>query len=168
MPDKIKVKRDSWILYAKFASQLLSAKYATGHAIMFARITHFVKISESNNTIFCELAPITLRMPISCVRCSVVYDASPNNPRQANKNTHNREINEYSSDLLLGYILFIQAVIQESVFKWESGTEFIPLFLDIGYCIFVCFPCLILRLIFLKGLSERRSRIGSILLCREL
>jgi hypothetical protein len=47
-----------------------------------AKITNFEKSFESKITKLATEAPITLRMPISFVRCSAIKAANPNKPRQ--------------------------------------------------------------------------------------
>ncbi len=52
-----------------------------GDEIINAIITSAEKSFEINPTKLDTLAPITLRMPISLVRCSAVKAASPNRPK---------------------------------------------------------------------------------------
>src|SRR5688500_1017673 len=53
------------ILYAKSCSHLLIPHQANGIAIMFAIKTNFKKLPDKSIAIFCTLAPITFRIPIS-------------------------------------------------------------------------------------------------------
>src|SRR4030095_16881915 len=59
------------------------AQYATGEAIMIEMITSFTKSFDSIAVIPLTLAPSTLRMPISLLRCSAMNADKANKPRQA-------------------------------------------------------------------------------------
>ena len=69
------------ILYAKLCSHVFIAINDRGVAIIMAIHTSFTKSFEINAVIFATVAPNTLRMPISFVRCSAANAASPNKPR---------------------------------------------------------------------------------------
>src|SRR4051812_4812949 len=68
-------------LYAKPSSQSLIKYQATGDAIKKEITTNIRKSFDSSVTIPALLAPNTLRMPISLVRCSTVKVVNPNKPR---------------------------------------------------------------------------------------
>ena len=93
MPPAIKkVLAPNEIRYSKSASHSFIRKYATGIATSRAINTSFVKSLEKLTTRLLTDAPITLRIPISLVRCSAVYAAKPNNPRQAIKIAREQKI----------------------------------------------------------------------------
>ncbi|MNY72025.1 hypothetical protein D3C86_2104850 [compost metagenome] len=57
------------------------ASQAMGDAITMAIRISFMKSLDSNVVMLRTVAPSTFRMPISLVRCSVVNDVKPSNPR---------------------------------------------------------------------------------------
>src|ERR1700722_10600184 len=74
-----------FIRYAKPCNQLFMDNHATGKAISAAMATSFIKSFEISITICIALAPSTFLIPISLARCTVMYPARANNPRQAKK-----------------------------------------------------------------------------------
>src|SRR3954462_12448435 len=69
-------------LYAKLCSQLFTKYHATGEAIKNEMTTSFKKSFDSSPTMPAVLAPSTLRIPISFMRCSTLKVVRPNKPRQ--------------------------------------------------------------------------------------
>src|ERR1700744_647329 len=68
---------------AKLCSHLFITYHAIGKAITEAMITSFIKSVESMVTTLLTEAPNTFLIPISFMRRSPVYMASPNTPKKA-------------------------------------------------------------------------------------
>src|SRR5690242_10277688 len=79
------INTHQWILtrYAKSCSHECAMYQAIGEAMTVATITKVKKSLEISNTMFDTVAPSTLRMPISFVRCNTAYAVTANRPRQA-------------------------------------------------------------------------------------
>src|SRR5678815_2626850 len=71
--------------YAKLCNQRLTKYHATGEAMKNEIITSFKKSFDKSDTMPAVLAPNTLRMPISLIRCSTLNVVRPNKPRQEMK-----------------------------------------------------------------------------------
>ncbi len=82
-PATIKIHQLIDIRYAKSANHVCMAYHAIGKAISDAMITSFRKSFDKSITIVPTLAPNTLRMPISLMRCVMAKEESPSNPKQA-------------------------------------------------------------------------------------
>src|SRR6516225_7850908 len=85
MPATANTHQSIWIRYAKLWSHLFIAHQATGNAIKEATRTSLRNSFESICVTCDTVAPNTFLIPISLVRCSVVYVLKPNRPRQATK-----------------------------------------------------------------------------------
>ena len=69
-------------LYAKLCNQLFMKYQAIGEATKNEITTSFKKSFDNSVTMPAVLAPRTLRIPISFIRCSTLKVVSPNKPRQ--------------------------------------------------------------------------------------
>src|SRR5690606_38309313 len=80
-PASRKICQDIPMRKAKSSSHWLIPYQESGTAIKKPNKTNFIKSLPSKVTILKVIAPMTFRMPISLVRCSVSKVVKPNNPK---------------------------------------------------------------------------------------
>src|SRR5258707_11441686 len=80
--DVANIHQDMSVRYSKVCNQLLNANQARGIEMKHERTTTTTKSLESSCHKCATEAPCTFLIPISLVRCSAMYDAMPNRPRQ--------------------------------------------------------------------------------------
>ena len=97
---------------------------ANGAANRKANMTNLVNSIEISLMMLNTDAPITLRTPISLVRCSVVYAAKPNNPKPVMMMVN--VANKLANLLLILMVekLFLKLNICKSIFKRISWIVF--------------------------------------------
>ncbi len=82
-PASANIHQAMFTRYAKSVSHLFMPHQATGAATTNEIATNIINSFDSSCTRLFMLAPKTLRMPISFVRCSAIKVERPNKPRQA-------------------------------------------------------------------------------------
>src|SRR3954453_19129869 len=79
------IQIEKGVRYAKLCSQPFTKYHAMGEAMKNEITTSFKKSFDKSDTMPDVLAPNTLRIPISLMRCSTLNVVSPNKPRQEMK-----------------------------------------------------------------------------------
>ena len=90
---------------------------AIGEATSMESNTNFKKSLDNKPLIDTILAPSTLRIPISLVRCSIVNAANPEQPHGGQDNSDHRENAKHGSQSIFSFILGIEGVIQKCISK---------------------------------------------------
>jgi hypothetical protein len=91
--------------------------HANGEATKNEINTSFKKSFDNNDTIPGVLAPNTLRMPISLIRCSTLNVVNPNRPRQEIKIAIMVKYLMIEASLSSAAYIFLKILVQETVFK---------------------------------------------------
>src|SRR5579872_2470781 len=81
-PAEAKIHKDRGAWYAYFSSHFCISSDMRGMAMNIERAVSPMKSLDSSDQRWGTLAPRTLRIPISLVRCSATKEARPKRPRQ--------------------------------------------------------------------------------------